>query len=264
MQSKVFSLITEEDLINTQIKSNNNSISYWVNVLKLKNPGSPNKDFINNINYTLASYFLSFDKREPNLRKKIEKKTKELLELINNDYTESLKTQIEYARKCISNIDKDSKISYSDPFKAIFTPFSPHNAKLKIIDQSLKESKLRSFKNDPTSLTEIRSSLLVLLNELDKLNLNTFNNKEIKLRPSAYIDEFNKLEQKQTEMDVNFIRELHKIYKAYTGQSDKFTYDEYNQKYKGKFFSLLKLCLEKTGKNISDDRISKLIGQAKL
>ena len=120
------------------------------------------------------------------------------------------------------------------------------------------------FNNGPTSLAEIRSSLIILLNELDKLNPNTFNNEEIKLKPSAYIDEFNKLEQKQTEMDIIFIRKLHKIYNEYTGQSDKFTYDYYNQEHKGKFFSLLKLSLEKTGKNVSNDRISKLIGQAKL
>ena len=143
MQDKAFSLITEEDLINAQIKPNNSSLAYWINVLKLKNPDKLNKDFISKINCALSSYFLSFDKREPNLRKKIEKKTKELLELIDDDHTKSLKTQKEYARTCISHIDKDSKISYADCFKAVFTPFSPHNIKLRIIDQSLKESKLR-------------------------------------------------------------------------------------------------------------------------
>lgn len=264
MQNKVFELVTEENLRNIKIKSSNNSPKYWSNILQLKKSNVEVKDFLNEINCALSSYFLSFDKREPNLRKKIEKKTKELLELINDDYTESLKTQREYARKCISNLGKGSKISYADSFKAIFTPFSPHNSKLEIIDQSLKESKLKSIGGTPKSLDDIRLSLSVLLNELDKLNPDTLNNKKIKLKPSAHIGEFNKLEQKQTEMDIQFIRELHKVYETYTGQSDKFTYDYYNQKHKGKFFSLLKLCFDKTGKNVSDDRISKLIGQAKL
>ena len=223
MRNKILKFITESDLINIQIQISRNTGKYWKNVLQLKKSNVLNKKFLNKINRTISSYFLSFDKREANLRKKIEKKTEELLELINSDYIESLKMQRNAVRKIISNMDKGVKTSYEDSLRACHIPFSPHNAKLEIIDQSLKESKISSYHGTPVSLSSIRQSLSILLNELDKLNPRTFDNKKVKLKPSAYIEKFNKLEQKQTGVDIDFIRDLHKVYRAYTGKSDKLT-----------------------------------------
>lgn len=261
MNEDSFSLITKDDLEEINFESNN----------KLS------EEILLELNHALSVYFLSIGKRQPGLRKKIEKSTKELLNLINDDLKHSLYERRENARLCIEVLDKKIKqlnkknkepnknIKLPEKYfiKATLDSFSPHNEKLKIIDKSLKELNSDYFKKIKSPLEEIKESLLILLQGMYSLNPEILNNKT-QIEQSPYINEFNKLEEKRSDLDIEFIQYLHKIYKHYTGKSDKFTYSDYKEQYSGNFFSLLKLCFYKIGKNISDDRISKLIGCAKL
>jgi len=155
--------------------------------------------------------------------------------------------------------NKDDPITHFSAFAP--TPVSTHSQKLDIINSELVKIDTSSISREiSTSRKDIITSLLLLQGVIENLEKNDTNYIELEAK------------QSKVNVDMTFIRNLFTNYKIFTGSSKgKYTTthkgkdDGYyinetdDELIEGKFFNLVKLCLNKAERDLKDNTIKKYI-----
>ena len=244
-------LITEQDLLEIGFddKSYTNS-----------SIGEIESDFVQHINIDQMIYIRAKSWKKSSGRE-IHKTADTLINLLLSNELEAG----EFKAKALDEVKRYKTTNKDDPithFSAFAPPpVSTHSQKLDIINSELVKIDTSSISREiSTSRKDIITSLLLLQGVIERLEKNNSN----------YIE----LESNQSKVDIDmaFIRNLFTNYKIFTGSSrgkyttthkgkddGYYTNETDDELIGGKFFNLVKLCLNKAERDLKDNTIKKYI-----
>jgi len=244
-------LITEQDLLEIGFdeKSYTNSSIDGIE-----------SDFVQHINIDQMSYIRDKSWNKSSGRE-IHKTADTLINLLLSNELEAG----EFKAKALNEVKRYKTTNKDDPithFSAFAPPpVSTHSQKLDIISSELVKIDTSSISREiSTSRKDIITSLLLLQGVIERLEKNDANYIELEAK------------QSKVNIDMTFIRNLFTNYKIFTGSSKgKYTTthkgkgDGYyinetdDELIEGKFFNLVKLCLNKAERDLKDNTIKKYI-----
>jgi|SaaInlStandDraft_6_1057023.scaffolds.fasta_scaffold31709_3 hypothetical protein len=217
-------------------------------------------DFVQHINIDQMSYIRDKSWKKSSGRE-IHKTADTLINLLLSNELEAG----EFKAKALNEVKRYKTTNKDDPithFSAFAPPpVSTHSQKLDIINSELVKIDTSSISREiSTSRKDIITSLLLLQDVIERLEKNDANYIELEAK------------QSKVNVDMTFIRNLFTNYKIFTGSSKgKYTTthkgkdDGYyinetdDELIEGKFFNLVKLCLNKAGRDLKDNTIKKYI-----